>query len=79
MKALISLFQMFGMVLVVLFSIGALEIVSYRTVNKPLAQDFDSGDLRRSEMLAIGKNMAILQEDHWTIRFTRPYWLTPKG
>jgi len=38
MKVLISLFQVFVMVLVVLFSIGVLEVVSYRTVNEPLAK-----------------------------------------
>ncbi len=77
MKVLISIFQVLVMVLVVLFVIGVLEVVSYRTVNKPLAQDFISGDLRQSEMIAIQNNMAILQEEHWTIRVTTPWRVKP--
>jgi len=81
MKVLISLFQVLVMVLVVLFVIGVLEVVSYRTVNKPLALDSLNYPKRWSEKDILQEFDAVdfYHEHHWTIRYTHPYWLTPKG
>jgi len=76
MKVLISLFQVFVMVLVVLFSIGAIEVVSYRTFNEPLRKSIRQSFSFRREV-ALSSDLFHFQ--HWTIRYTRPYWLTPKG
>jgi len=89
MKVLISVFQMFVMVMVVLFSVGILEVVSYYTVNEPLAEDrFQISDweythyesrAKRKRVLVVVEQKDFYHEQHWTIRYTRPYWLTPKG
>ena len=79
MKVLISVFQVFVMVLVVLFSIGAIEVVSYRTVNIPLARDIMHNPRISEEKLAeIATKIDLFQNQHWSIRFNRPYWSNPK-
>jgi hypothetical protein len=65
MKVLSSVFQGFVMVLVVLFSIGALEVVSYRTISKPLAQAYYNDELEIYEHEAISKE--LFQIEHWKI------------
>jgi len=77
MKGLISVFQVFVMVLVVLFAIGVLEVVSYRTFNEPLAKSIYYSWEPSHMVGAFSSDLFHIQ--HWTIRFTRPYWLTPKG
>lgn len=80
MKVLSSVFQGFVMVLVVLFSLGALEVVSYRTINRPLAQVVFKpfyGDLKDWQIMNKASGVDFLQEVHWTIRVTRPYWFKP--
>ena len=65
MKVLISIFQVFVMVMVVLFSIGALEIVSYRTVNKPLVYSYFHNEFEPSEHEAVSPD--FFQMQHWKI------------
>lgn len=65
MKVLSSVFQVFVMVLVVLFSIGALEVVSYRTINKPLAQAYYNNEFESYEHEAISTD--LFQVKHWKI------------
>ena len=65
MKVLISLFQVFVMVLVVLFGIGALEVVSYRTVNKPLAYSYNHNEFEPGEHEAASPD--LFQMQHWQI------------
>jgi hypothetical protein len=63
MNVLSSVFQVF--VMVVLFSIGALEMVSNRTVNKPLAWDYYNKEWEIYEHKAVSKE--LFQEEHWKI------------
>ncbi len=74
MKVLISIFQVFLMIMVGLFLIGALEIVSYSTVNKPLAYRYLNDQLEEYEEEFI--STGLFKAQHWTIQLTNsPYWL----
>ncbi len=81
MKVLISVFQVFVMVLVVLFSIGTIEVVSYRTVNIPLARDIiHNFFISEVELAKSAMKIDLFQNQQWSIRFiNRPYWLNSKN
>lgn len=84
MKVLISVFQGFVMVMVILFSIGAIEVVSYQTINKPVARAFSESEGQRdwwldsasiNSTLKKASSVSLLIEEHWILRFARPDWL----
>jgi len=74
MKVLISVFQVGLMVMVVLFSFGILEVVSYRTVNKDLVfTRFLKPNWPESKIMREVELMDLYHEKHWTIRFVSPW------
>ena len=70
MKVLISVFQVGLAVMVVLFSIGALEIVSYRTINE-FKWKLDTG-ISFPKWAGAQRDFPLYTEEHWTIRVTTP-------
>lgn len=71
MKVLISVFQVFVMGLVGLFAIGAIEVVSYRTINKPLALELYYDKLEGYELAVLNPKGEIFEEEHWGLRFAQ--------
>ena len=60
------------------FLAGFFEVVTYRTANKTNAVRSQNYNLEGYEKLAFDSSVTgrlAYLEDHYTIRFTRPYWL----
>ena len=69
MKVLTSAFQVFLMVMMGLFAFGAIEVVSYQTLNKPLVSRSINDEFDEYEHL-ISKE--VFQVEHWTIQVALP-------